>query len=139
MKWEIAILLCWLACSQGAEAGNPLSIQGVTSSMPDRETRILCGVAKEYALSARELKLLLTIRLIENGRPGLELGIGSNDPKHPARRFANNPDRSLRVQARWAAGTIRNHYAGNIDAFARTYCPPKWQHWARMARYWMRQ
>jgi hypothetical protein len=139
MKWEITILLCWIACAQGADAGNPLSIQAVTDSMPDRETRILCGVAKEYALSARELKLLLTIRLIENGRAGVELGVGSNYPRHPARRFARDPDRSLRTQARWAAGTIRNHYSGDIDAFAKIYCPPKWQHWAHMARYWMRQ
>jgi len=79
----------------------------------------------------------ITIRLIENGRPGLELGVGSNYPKHPARRFARDPDRSLRVQARWAAGTIRLRYTGDLNAFARNHCPPAWHHWARMARYWM--
>ena len=139
MKCEIGILIWCLACAYGVGAGIPVSVQAVTRSMPDREVRILCGVAEEYGLSAGGLKLLLTIRRIENGRPGLELGVGSNHPRHPARRFARNPDRSLRVQARWAAGTIRLRYTGDIDAFAMNYCPPQWQHWAGMARYWMSQ
>ena len=139
MKCKTATLILCLACARGVGADIPASVQAVTRSMPDREIRILCGVAEEYGLSATELKLLLTIRHIENGRPGLELGIGSNYPKHPARRFARNPDRSLRIQARWAAGTIQHRYNGNLDAFAKSYCPPEWQHWARMARYWMRQ
>ena len=139
MKWETTTLLLCLACAHGAGADIPASVQAVTRSMPDREIRILCGVAEEYGLSDSELKLLLTIRLVENGRTGLELGVGSNYPRHPARRFARHPDRSLRVQARWAAGTIRLRYTGDLDAFAMTYCPLEWEHWARMARYWMSQ
>ena len=132
------MLVC-LACASGAGADVPASVQAVTRAVPDREIRILCRVAEEYGLSDSELKLLLTIRRIENGRPGLELGVGSNYPKHPARRFARNPERSLRVQACWAAGTIQSRYSGDLDAFARIYCPPGWQHWAGMARYWMNQ
>lgn len=137
MKGVIATSLLCLACACGAGAVIPASIQPVAQSLPPQETRILCEVADEYGLSTQASKLLLTIRLIENGRPGLELGVGSNYPNHPARRFARNPALSLRVQARWAAGTIRLRYAGDLDAFARIYCPPAWQHWARMARYWM--
>ena len=136
-KCATVILLLCLACTRGAEI--PVSVQAVARTMPDRETQILCGVAEEYDLNASELKLLLTIRRIENGRPGLELGIGSDYRNHPARRFSDDPDRSLQVQGRWAAGTIRLRYTGDIDAFARKYCPPEWQHWAGMARYWMSQ
>lgn len=137
MKRVIAIIFLSVASAHGV--GIPATAKAVTRSMPDREARILGQVAEEYGLSSDEWKLLLTIRRIENGRQGLELGVGSNYPKHPARRFARNPDRSLQVQARWAAGTIRQRYTGDIDAFAKIYCPPNWKQWARMAKYWMSQ
>lgn len=137
MKFMTATVLLSLACALRVDAGIPASVREITKSMPLRESEILCKVGAEYDLSADQLKLLLTIRRIENGRPGLELGVGSNYPKHPARRHARNPDRSLRTQARWAAGTIRLHYTGDLDAFAKIYCPPKWRHWSRMARYCM--
>jgi len=139
MKCRTVILFLCLVCVCTYGAAIPASVQTVARSLPDREAQILYDVAEEYGLSASESKLLLTIRLIENGRPGLELGVGSNYPNHPARRFARNPKRSLRVQGRWAAGTIRLHYSGDLKAFARIYCPPVWQHWARMAQYWMSQ
>jgi len=137
MKCVTILVLIFLACACGAGPVIPVSVQDLANSMPDREVQILCGVGEEYDLSADQLKLLLTIRRIENGRSGLEMGIGSNNPRHPARRFARHPDRSLRTQARWASGTIQLHYTGNLDAFAKIYCPPKWKHWSRMARYWM--
>lgn len=115
----------------------PPPVQAVARAMPTREVKILLDVGKDYGLSDDALKLLLVIRKIENGGTGIEMGVGSNIPNHRARRYAGNLDSSLRVQAQWAAGTIRKHYSGDLDAFAKRYCPPKWKHWSGMARWWM--
>lgn len=133
MKRLAAIFLfcCLTACiSTGKEAA--LTDWDVNSALPVWETKILRDVGAEYELTPAQFKLLLTIRRIENGGPGIEMGVASNFPKHRARRYSQSPQRSLRVQARWAAGTIKNHYTGDLNAFAKVYCPPQWRHWARM-------
>jgi len=85
------------------------------------ERGIIADVAREYGLSAEGTRLLQAIRIAESGGAGLEYGIGQYFPKHPARRFADHPELSLRTQAQWAAGTIKRHYRGNVAAFARRY------------------
>lgn len=132
----VSLVLCILAAG-AAQATAPEVAGELTSSLPAPEVAILFSVGREYDLSGDALKLLFVIRKIENGPPGLEMGVASNFPQHRARRFAGNPAESLRIQARWAAGTIRKHFTGDLSGFARKYCPPKWEHWTNMASYWM--
>lgn len=101
--------------------------------LPIGEMRTIERVARDYRLDAEETRLLVAIRKIENGRPGLEFGVGGADKHHPAQRYTDGV-RSFETQARWAAGTIKRRYTGDLDAFARRYCPPNAAAWARMAR-----
>ncbi|MBM4155683.1 MAG: hypothetical protein FJ221_11745 [Lentisphaerae bacterium] len=126
-----------LAAGSAQASGTPIRQTAVARALPAREVGILVDVGEEYGLSGDELKLLLVIRKIENGGPGVEMGVGSNIRGHRARRYAGQPDLSLRIQARWAAGTIRDRFTGNLESFAKRYCPPKWRHWTSMARHWM--
>ncbi|MCE9614027.1 MAG: hypothetical protein K8T26_07090 [Lentisphaerae bacterium] len=130
------IFLCALAWGT-AQGSVPESLRTVAAALPPREVEILLSVGQEYGLQGRALKLMLVIRKIENGAAGIEMGVASNYPEHRARRYAGDLDKSLRVQAKWAAGTIKKHYTGDLDAFARRYCPPKWKHWSGMAKSWM--
>jgi hypothetical protein len=132
----VSLVICILA-AEAVQATRPEADGELTSSLPAPEMAILLSVGREYNLSGNALKLLFVIRKIENGPPGVEMGVASNFPKHRARRFAGNHSESLRIQARWAAGTIRKHYNGDLAQFARRYCPPRWEHWATMADYWM--
>ncbi len=127
----------WLAAGAAGASATPIHQTAVAKALPAREVGILVDVGREYGLVGDSLKLLLVIRKIENGGPGLEMGVGSNVPGHRARRYAGQPDLSLRIQARWAAGTIRDRFTGNLESFAKRYCPPKWRHWTSMARHWM--
>jgi hypothetical protein len=128
-----AVLLCaGTVCAAAPEPRWP-----IVDAIPAREVDILLSVGREYGLEGDALKLLLVIRKIENGAPGIEMGVASNFPGHAARRYAGNFEKSLRLQAQWAAGTIQKRYTGDLETFAKRYCPPKWQHWTRMARFWM--
>ena len=92
-------------------------------TLPSQEWAILRQVATEYALSAEETWLLAAIRLHENGRPGLEFGVGGPmDSGHKAHRYRDGV-RSFRVQCAWAAATIRNRYTGDLAAFGKRYNP----------------
>ena len=103
----------------------------------DEEVRIIEDVARQYGLTNDQTKLLATIRRIENGGPGNEFGVGSEDPTHPARRFAAKPDQSFRLQAECAAGTIARRYDGDLEKFAKRWCPDGWQTWSKNAAYYM--
>jgi hypothetical protein len=102
--------------------------------IPDADRAILARVAKEYKLDSQQTVLLHAIRVIENGRNGLEMGVGDGIPDHPARRFAGDHAKSLETQARWAAGTVSKRFTGDMKAFAQRYCRANWQNWERMAR-----
>jgi hypothetical protein len=90
------------------------------SLLPEHETRILTEVADEYKLTGEARRMLFVIRRIENGGDGKEMGVLIRK----ARRFKGNESKSLRLQARWAAGTLRKRWTGSIEAFANVYCPP---------------
>jgi hypothetical protein len=121
-----------------AVAGDvPGDVSAIAATMPPEEVRILTTVGREYGLTGDRLRLLFAIRKIENGRPGVEMGVGSDFPGHRARRYAGRFAKSLHLQAQWAAGTIRRRYTGDLNAFSQRYCPPNWQNWTRMARFWM--
>lgn len=98
------------------------------------EKKIISQVAREYKLTAYETSLLFAIRKVENGKTGLEFGVAQNFPNHPARRFKNDPEKSLRCQAQWAAGSIKLRLKGNLTAFSKRYCPPNAKNWERMVK-----
>ena len=123
----------WLADLQPLAYGIP----AIQANLPVAERRILAEVAHEYGLDRDQTLLLFAIRKIENGQPGLELGCGDGIPGHPARRYAGDFEKSLRLQAAWSSGTIRNNWDGDIHAFSRIYCPVRHGLWARNASKWV--
>lgn len=113
------LLAAWIAC------------------MPTQEVAILSRVADEYELTGTSKTLLFVIREIENGRAGLELGCGDGIPNHPARRYAGDFEKSLELQGKYAAGTIKKRYTGDLLSFAKRYCPINWRVWYKNATYYM--
>lgn len=85
------------------------------------EMEVINKVADEYNLNDDERKLLFVIRKIENGKQGKEFGVLTKE----AMRFANDKDpmKSFITQARWAAGTIKKRYKGNLEKFAKRWAP----------------
>ena len=93
------------------------------TTLPAHEWTMLRQVAAEYGLSAEETWLLAAIRLHENGRPGLEFGVGGPmDSGHKAHRYRDGV-KSFRVQCAWAAGTIKRRYTGDLATFGKRYNP----------------
>jgi hypothetical protein len=90
--------------------------------MSPQELEIVDTVAKAYGLDEEKTRLLMAIRLAENGRQGREFGVLTPE----AMRFekASDPLKSFRIQAMHAAGTIAKHYTGDLDSFAARYAPP---------------
>jgi hypothetical protein len=89
--------------------------------LPDKELAIIDRVAEEYGLSPEGTLLLTTIRKVENGRQGREFGVLTPE----AMRFEKDADplKSFETQAKWAAGTIRSRYTGDLTAFANRWAP----------------
>ena len=109
----------------------PLGGRSAPLPLPDREWQMLREVASEYALSTDETWLLAAIRIHENGRPGLEFGVGGPmNSGHKAHRYRDGI-RSFRIQCAWAAGTIKKRYTGNIFAFGRRYNPINAVTWSK--------
>ena len=93
------------------------------TTLPAHEWTMLRQVAAEYGLTAEQTWLLAAIRLHENGRPGLEFGIGGPmDSGHKAHRYRDGIN-SFRVQCAWAAGTNKRRYTGDLAAFGKRYNP----------------
>ena len=98
--------------------------------IPAREWRMIRQVAVNYDLSEDATWLLAAIRRHENGRPGLEFGVGGPmDSGHRAHRYRDGV-KSFYIQAMWAAGTIKKHYRGDLKAFGKRYNPPDAQRWS---------
>jgi hypothetical protein len=99
------------------------SLKSTSKLSKDEEESIINKVAKEYGLDDNATKLLHGIRHVENGKQGREFGVLNSH----AERYANDPDpsKSFKLQAQWAAGTIKNHYKGDLDKFADRYAPTK--------------
>ena len=102
--------------------------------LPGREWAMIRQIAANYDLSDEQTWLLAAIRCHENGRPGLEFGVGGRSfNSHVAHRYQDG-FKSFYVQGSWAAGTIARHYNGNLDKFARRYCPEGPRVWATSVR-----
>jgi hypothetical protein len=109
------------------------AVSGNTGAPGDRE--ILGQVADEYGLQGNARKLLLVIRRVENGGDGIEMGVMLPQ----ARRYKGDHVASLRLQARYAAGTIRRRYNGDLAAFAASWAPIGAQNDPRgLNRNWLR-
>lgn len=107
--------------------------------LPRTEWAMIRQTAANYDLSDDATWLLAAIRKHENGRPGLEFGIGGPmNNGHPSHRFRDGI-KSFYVQAAWAAGTIRRHYTGDVYRFANRYNPKAPDHWARCVSSVLRQ
>jgi hypothetical protein len=91
--------------------------------LPAHEAAILTAVAHEYGLSDWQTKILLAIRLVENGGPGHEMGVENKR----ARRAG------LYIQALWAAGTIKKRCPTpeHFTELAMRYCPYNWEWWRK--------
>jgi len=105
--------------------------------LPPNETKMLEHVARQYGLSQEQVLLLAAIRKVENGGPGLEFGVGQDQPGHKARRYKHSPVRSFLVQCKWAAGTVQKRYTGDVAEFSKIYCPKNSESWQKNVEYWM--
>ena len=101
------------------------------TTLPAHEWTMLRQVAVEYGLSTEETWLLAAIRIHENGRPGLEFGVGGPmNSGHKAHRYQDGI-KSFRIQCAWAAGTIKKRYTGDLYDFAKRYNPYHAAAWTR--------
>ncbi len=83
------------------------------------EMALISKVAQEYSLDETQSKMLWAIRKTENGRVGREFGVLNPE----AMRFENDPFKSFVTQARWAAGSIKKRYKGDMNAFRDRWAP----------------
>ncbi len=113
---------------------SPLPSKQKGPLIPAREWAMIRQVAVNYDLDEERTWLLAAIRRHENGRPGLEFGVGGPmNSGHPAHRYQDGT-KSFYIQAMWAAGTIRKHYKGDLAAFGKRYNPPYHEHWTKCMR-----
>ena len=121
--YMLAVLVFALACAAtGAQRSR---------SLPEREWAMIRQIAVNYELNEEQTWLLAAIRRHENGRHGLEFGIGGPmDSGHPSHRYRDG-FKSFYVQGAWAAGTVKKHFTGDLEAFGKRYCPGGAKHWAK--------
>ena len=99
--------------------------------IPKHEWEKIRQVAVNYDLSEEATWLLAAIRRHENGRPGLEFGVGGPmNNGHPSHRYQDGY-KSFYIQAMWAAGTIKRHYTGDLVKFGKRYNPPYSAQWTK--------
>lgn len=121
-----AVMLATVASVQAAE-------------LPEHEWKMIREIAKNNDLTRDQTLLLAAIRKLENGRPGLEFGIGGPmNNGHPSHRYRDGV-KSFYIQGAWAAGTIRKRYDGDLFAFASRYCPRDPNGWERKIRNIMKR
>ena len=117
MDREVNVLAAWvylsLSFSGGCFAADPFL------RIPEGDRAVLSRVAHEYRLTPEQRRLLFAIRMAERGGPGREMGVLTP----AAMRYKGDHAKSLDLQARWCAGTIRARYTGDLEAFAARYAP----------------
>ena len=122
MKKAILLAIAVWAAAAGAAAKKPL--------IDEREWAMIRQIAVCYDLTTEQTWLLAAIRRHENGRAGLEFGIGGPmNSGHPSHRYRDG-FKSFYVQGSWAAGTIKNNYKGDLVKFGKRYCPSAGEKWA---------
>ena len=105
-------------------------IQPHKPTIPAAEWKMIRQVAVNYELSEEQTWLLAAIRRHENGRPGLEFGIGGRmDNGHPSHSYRDGTY-SFYLQGEYAAGTIKRRYGISLEEFGKRYCPKSPLKWA---------
>jgi hypothetical protein len=114
----------------------------LSNPLPKHEIKKINKVADEYALVGKSRTLLFVIRIVEDGSVGREFGV-----LHPQAMRYKDPEKSFITQAKWAAGTIKKRYTGDLKAFADRWCPTKGdltkkekelnKNWYPNAKHWM--
>lgn len=134
MNRTMGMAVVVLASQMAGWAGGEDLPAVVVRRIPAADREILTKVADEYGLRGDARWLLYTIRIVEGGGPGREMGV----LVPAAQRHKGDHAKSLELQARWAAGTIRKRYAGDLEAFAARWCPlndPRDK--GRLNRHWL--
>lgn len=106
----------------------------VLALLPLVEQKLALRVADEYQLTNEQTVLLCCIRKVENGsiEKHFEFGIGETDKNHPARK-------SSLAQWRWAAGTIKKRYDGNLTKLAKRWCSLNPVEWEKNVGFWLKK
>ena len=131
MKLFAIFLLASLAATSALAAGAPAPKPATKPAplIPAAEWKMIRQIAVNYDLSDDATWLLAAVRRHENGRPGLEFGVGGPmNSGHVAHRYRDGV-KSFYVQGYWAAGTIRKHYTGDVAAFGQRYNPANSVKW----------
>jgi len=111
------------------------------------ELPVILQAAKRNNCTGDNLLILLAIRLSEKGGPGREFGI--LHPKVQA-LIEKHPEKSLDIQAGWAAATIKKnrkrwiHHSSDYDFIhflGNRYCPKEAdpegnKNWKKNVSYW---
>lgn len=130
---KLAVVLYLWVCLGGCIVKGSVFLR-----IPESDRDILAKVAAEYKLTAEQRKLLMAIRIQENGPPGIEMGVMIP----AAQRFKGNHAKSLRLQAQYSAGTIAKRFDGDLAAFGARWCPPsahpKNRHWLPNVKQFMK-
>jgi len=124
-----AIFLVAAAFGAGTPGNPPATAK--EPLIPASEWKMIRQIAVNYDLSEEATWLLAAIRRYENGRPGLEFGVGGPmDSGHRAHRYQDGV-KSFYIQGYWAAGTIRKHYNGDLVEFGKRYNPLHSAKWTK--------
>ena len=115
-----------------------LVLSGVNTRMTEaKEAEVIQQVARTHGFDDQWTLMMAAIRREENGGAGLECGVGSDGFNQQARRFARNPEKSLRIQLSYVAGSMENHLprdryltADDILTFGVRWCPKNAESWA---------
>ncbi len=111
----LAVIVCHAAVCTAKAAAALL--------IPAREWTMIRQIAVNYDLTDEQTWKLAAIRRYENGRPGLEFGIGGPmNSGHRAHRYRDGV-KSFYVQGSWAAGTLKRNAKDTPLVFAARYCP----------------
>ncbi len=145
---EASLLIALLCCPE-VYCDGAVRIQAhdvnLTAELP-----VILQAAKRNNCTGNDLLILLAIRMSEKGGPGREFGI-----LHPKAQalIEKQPERSLEIQAGWAAATIiknrgRWRQGGRrsnfINFLGNRYCPKEVdpegnRNWKKNVSYWYRK
>lgn len=127
----------------------PVTCDDLAARMPIADANTLCEVADEYGLCSNARRLLYVIYLVEGSREDRDKGLLDGHEMGvllpAAQRYKGDHAKSLRLQAQYAAGTIKKRYRNDLPAFAKRWCPTNDprdkqglnKNWLRNARYYM--
>jgi len=118
MKTILLLIVLCAALRTEAHASFVSNVSDANISLPEHEKAVIRAVADEYGLENDARTLLYVIRKVENGKAGKEFGV-----LNPYAMRYKDGIKSFKIQAQWAAGTIKKRYKGDLTSFATLWCP----------------